>query len=314
MSGDIYIDCSGFSRVLIKKLASNFYKSTLPVNSAIFQEAKTNIEKVDLLTSAIACKAGWVWNIPFKTRGSGIGYVFNNAFISKEDAVLELSAIKNTNPDNSNYMTFEGGWYKDSYSKNVVSFGVASGFLDALDASTIHVTLLQIYDFISNINNHADYNKKVVDLYNHFYRYLTLYYKTCIRQEDYWKSISSLSEQELLDEFISLYRKPFYNKNNIIAESDSSGFTRSFLSRIITNRINIDNKIIYKILRQVPTNIIADNIKIFNKTNKLYEPYTRNLFKQHVINNSESNYNWYSGNHQKEDLLRYGDNSFKELR
>ena len=41
---------------------------------------------------------------------------------------------------------------------------VASGFLDALDASTIHVTLLQIYDFISNINNHADYNKKVVDL------------------------------------------------------------------------------------------------------------------------------------------------------
>ena len=78
ISGDLFVDCTGFSRVLIDKIEKNnfvSYRNNLLVNSAL----TFNIEgKPKNYTHAWAQKYGWLWQIPTQER-IGCGYVFEGS-------------------------------------------------------------------------------------------------------------------------------------------------------------------------------------------------------------------------------------------
>lgn len=74
---NLYIDCTGFKRLLANKLKFKWvsYKEYLPLNSAVaFPTEETG--EYNLYTLAKAMKHGWLWRIPTQTR-TGNGYVFN---------------------------------------------------------------------------------------------------------------------------------------------------------------------------------------------------------------------------------------------
>jgi len=94
ISADLFIDCTGFSALLIDKtLKEEFidYTDRLPNNSAW----ATTISYVDIekeLTGVTKCtflNNGWVWNIPLYSR-IGTGYVYSDKFINDDDALKEF--------------------------------------------------------------------------------------------------------------------------------------------------------------------------------------------------------------------------------
>jgi len=146
IEGDIWIDASGFSKILIDSMGGDWesYKDALPTTAAIpyLYDYKKD-ENVLAETLAWAQPNGWMWQIPTQER-YGCGYVYSDNHTTYDKALDEL--IKNTgrNIQPIRNLKFEAGRVKNFWSKNVVAIGLASGFLEPLQATSIHSTLVQL--------------------------------------------------------------------------------------------------------------------------------------------------------------------------
>ena len=100
IEGDLFIDCSGFKRVLISKMNPKIidYSDKLLCDRALVTRLNTSNDKKFYWTKATALSTGWVWNIPLKDK-TGTGYVYSSKFISDEDAKKEFNEYLDTNQD-----------------------------------------------------------------------------------------------------------------------------------------------------------------------------------------------------------------------
>ena len=95
IEGDIFIDCTGFSRIFSKRMDKKWisYKNTLPVNSSIlYQKKYTDDYEINAETTSTAMKYGWSFQVPTQKR-IGCGYVFANDFVNEEQALKEFSDV-----------------------------------------------------------------------------------------------------------------------------------------------------------------------------------------------------------------------------
>lgn len=165
---DFIFDCTGFRRIFIgKHFKSEWvtYKNSLPVNKAISFFVPDSNTKVPPYTEAIAMKCGWVWKIPVQGR-FGCGYVFDSNCITEEQAVEELKE-KFVDIEIARSFSFEPGCYKELWKGNCIALGLASGFIEPLEATSIWVTILTLQNFLVNISGATDKNIKAVNAFNH---------------------------------------------------------------------------------------------------------------------------------------------------
>jgi tryptophan halogenase len=279
IEADLWIDCTGFSRKLISTFMPEFVPSNLPVNAAAFIPIVPNKKDMDFWTTARAGNAGWMWNIPFENR-SGTGYVYNKDFLDKNEAAEELANFANQDSAQVGHFEFTGGWLKEPWTSNIVSMGLAAGFLDALDASSLHVTVRQVYNFLGN--NREKYNELTTYDFQRLLDYISIYYKTCKIDSEFWNSIEQIKEEELVQMFKDAFLREGWNSY------DLSGFTNSITARIITNRVDISKDVAYEILKTIPFEETKFAIDKYNKVKDKYVPFTYDLFKSHVMDMSQA--------------------------
>jgi len=200
IEGDIWIDASGFSKILIDSMGGEWesYKDVLPTTAAIpyLYDYKKD-ENVLAETLAWAQPNGWMWQIPTQER-YGCGYVYSDNHTTYDKAVDEL--IKNTgrNIEPIRNLKFEAGRVKNFWSKNVVAIGLASGFLEPLQATSIHSTLVQLdlfaYHYFSSDLSNIDfetspkaYNKTIGKMWDDFRDLLQIHYITQREDSEFWK-------------------------------------------------------------------------------------------------------------------------------
>jgi hypothetical protein len=198
---DFFIDCTGFSRSLCGALDMTWhpYTDNLPVNSAIaFQQPLD--ESQEPLTTAIAMDAGWVWKIP-TTERFGMGYVYSDRFISDADALDEVNK-KFNNPQILRKFKFTSGRSNVFWKSNCLALGLASVFLEPLEATSIHTTIIQTLLFVMEhlqptkertINQHriAEYNKIIIELHDKTRDFLIMHYKGGRQDTEFWKYMNS---------------------------------------------------------------------------------------------------------------------------
>ncbi|HEU4693943.1 MAG TPA: tryptophan halogenase family protein, partial [Vicinamibacterales bacterium] len=93
LSGDLFIDCTGFRGLLIEQaLKTGFedWSHWLPCDRAIPVPC-TGVQPLTPYTRTIARKAGWQWRIPLQHR-IGTGYVYCSKFASDDEAISTLLA------------------------------------------------------------------------------------------------------------------------------------------------------------------------------------------------------------------------------
>lgn len=198
VKGDLFVDCSGFLRLLIKDNNEFIsYEDNLLTNRAIAFPTKEY--KISNHTIAKARKYGWEWNIPLQSR-MGRGYVFNDNMISVDQAVRELENDYGK-IDIVNDIKFTVGRMKNAWYKNVLSTGLSSGFLEPLEATSIHMTILQINIFIEQYyTNQLDfkckslinqYNMEIGSVWDDLRDFINLHYITPRKDTDFWIESSS---------------------------------------------------------------------------------------------------------------------------
>lgn len=216
ISGDFFIDCSGFrSRLLGKVLAVEFedWSHWLPCDSAIAM-ASSELKQKKPYTRSTAHSAGWQWQIPLQHR-TGNGHVYASEFMSSEQALKILSDnIEGEALSEPNYLKFQTGKRKKSWSHNCVAIGLSSGFLEPLESTSIYLIQSAIMKLVELLPRQA----QMPVLANEFNRcmdlelerirdFLILHYCITGRQDsEFWRYCSNMSLPDSLAEKIDLFK------------------------------------------------------------------------------------------------------------
>ena len=198
VEGDIFIDCTGYSRIFSEKSDWVSFKDNLPMNSVT---TFTRKHSVSMVTKADKLNLGWCWQIPTQER-IGCGYVSCDEWGNNV-----VDEIKSNYPDAEivKSFKFDSGKLKKSWNQNVISLGLAYHFLEPLQATNIHLTLVQIdilcqrciretKDRTLNPNVISIYNKHIDNLIEDFKNFINIHYSrdSRVTLTDYNKKIISL--------------------------------------------------------------------------------------------------------------------------
>jgi tryptophan halogenase len=141
VAGDFFIDCSGFNGLLIEQTLATGYvdwSQWLPCNRALAMPCARS-EEIPSYTRSLAQSAGWQWRIPLQHR-DGNGYVYASDFISDQDALTALEKqLAGPALSEPKLIKFTTGTRAKAWHKNVFALGLASGFLEPLESTSLYL-------------------------------------------------------------------------------------------------------------------------------------------------------------------------------
>lgn len=152
ISGDFFIDCSGFSGLLIEGALRTGYEDWnhwLPCDRALAVPTSAS-DSINPYTRCTAMSAGWKWNIPLQHR-VGNGYVYASQFIDDNLAEGELLAgLSGELLASPKLLKFKAGRRKKIWNKNVLALGLSGGFLEPLESTSIYLIQYGLTAFFEN--------------------------------------------------------------------------------------------------------------------------------------------------------------------
>lgn len=141
VEGDLFIDCSGFRGLLIEQALHTGYEDWshwLPCDNAIAVQTESVREPVPY-TRSIAHRAGWQWQIPLQHR-VGNGLVYCSRYMSDDEAKkLLLEKVEGRTITEPKIIKYRTGQRLKYWNKNCVALGLASGFIEPLESTSIHL-------------------------------------------------------------------------------------------------------------------------------------------------------------------------------
>lgn len=217
ISADVWIDATGFKRDIMSKIGNNTWESFskyLLVDSAIaFPTESDPSGQIRPYTRARAASSGWMWEIPTQSR-RGNGYVYSSAHITEEQAVHEaraMSGYSDIQPARS--FKFDPGYYKKQWYKNCVSVGLASSFVEPLEATSIGSTIIQAMHIAQYCSSYVrgaekmifDYNCKMESMMLNIRDMIRLHYISDKQNTEFWKDVALMPIPDSLQHLLELW-------------------------------------------------------------------------------------------------------------
>ncbi|MBV8686536.1 MAG: tryptophan 7-halogenase [Alphaproteobacteria bacterium] len=232
VEGELFIDCSGFRGLLIEQtLGAGFedWSKWLPCDRALAVPCESSAD-TQPLTRSTARAAGWQWRIPLQHR-TGNGYVYSSAHVSDDEAAatlmagLDAPALADPRP-----LRFLAGHRRKAWVKNVVALGLAGGFLEPLESTSIHLVQTGIARLMTLFPTRAfdpveiaRYNALSVREYVDIRDFLVLHYKATERDDTpFWDYCRTLEPPEGLAAKLDMFRR-----NGRIFREDNELFTET---------------------------------------------------------------------------------------
>jgi len=201
LEGDFFIDATGFRKQLIvKEMAADWvsYANELPVNRALpfWLDIKPG-EEIANYTRAWAQDAGWMWQIPTQTR-YGCGYVYSDEFSTPEQAKAEVERVLGREIEVRSDIRFSIGRLENAWVGNVVAVGLSSSFLEPLESTSIHGTIVQMMLFADRFLKHPaemisgerkDYNARVGRQVDDFRTFVNTHYMVERDDTPFWREV-----------------------------------------------------------------------------------------------------------------------------
>ncbi|MCF2948760.1 tryptophan 7-halogenase [Paraglaciecola aquimarina] len=226
---DFFIDCSGFRGLLIEEAMKTGYddwSEWLPCNSAVTVPCENAGDPIPY-TRSTAKKAGWQWRIPLQHR-IGNGYVYCNKFTTDEEAKQTLLDGLDGKPlAEPRVIRFTTGKRKQFWNKNVLALGLAAGFMEPLESTSIHLVqaaLSKLFTFFPTLSfdqvDIDEYNRQTVFEWERIRDFLVLHYHATERDDsEFWKHCQTMPIPPELSHKIEQFKR-----NGRVARTDNEMF------------------------------------------------------------------------------------------
>ncbi|KQM95240.1 tryptophan halogenase [Sphingomonas sp. Leaf22] len=217
VAGDLFIDCSGFRGLLIEGALNAGYDDWcewLPCDRAVARPC-ARVGDPTPYTRATATSVGWRWRIPLQSR-TGNGHVYCSDYVDDDTALAMLNDGLDGAPlADPNFLRFTAGCRRKAWDRNVVALGLAAGFLEPLESTSIHLIQTGIARLLTNFPDRS-FNQPDIDYYNRRTRleyeqvrdFLILHYKATARNDSpLWRRCRDMAIPASLEERIAIFRE-----------------------------------------------------------------------------------------------------------
>lgn len=217
IEGDLFLDCTGFRGLLIEETLKTGYEDWthwLSTDRAIAVQTRATEPAVPY-TRAIAHQAGWRWKIPLQSR-VGNGIVYSSAHLSDEEARAQLlGAVEGEVLTEPRLIRYRTGRRRKTWNKNVVALGLASGFIEPLESTSIHFVkiavtrLIQAFPFGGVREAQVErYNAVATHEVERVRDFIILHYHLTQRDDsDFWRGCRAMAIPDTLAERMALFRE-----------------------------------------------------------------------------------------------------------
>ncbi len=239
ITGELFVDCSGFRSLLLgEAMGVEFrdWRHWLPCDRALAVPT-TRTDPLLPLTRATAHEAGWQWRIPLQHR-TGNGVVYSSDHLSQDAAVARLIAGLDAPATNDpRPLSFRTGRRERLWEGNVVALGLAGGFLEPLESTSIHLIqsgiqkLFALFPDTGFAPVHArEYNRLMTAQYDAVRDFVILHYHANGRRgEPFWDALRATPPPDSLAEKIALFRE----KGRVFRYDDDLFSTASWVAVLI---------------------------------------------------------------------------------
>ncbi len=216
IAADFFIDCSGFAALLIGRMASDRWddwSALLPCDRALAVPCAAT-QPITPYTRATARAAGWQWRIPLQGR-TGNGLVYSSAHLSDDEAAATLlgtldgAALADPKP-----LRFTTGRRQAPWIGNCVALGLAAGFLEPLESTSIHLVQSGIARLLSlwpaatpRAADIAEFNRQSAREWLGIRDFLIAHYALNDRDEPFWQERRATPLPDSLRDRIALFEQ-----------------------------------------------------------------------------------------------------------
>jgi tryptophan halogenase len=215
IEGDLFIDCSGFRALLIGEALGIPYRdwSHWLLCDGAFAVQSEGAGEPPSCTTVTARTAGWQWRIPLRRR-EGNGLVFSSRFQSDDDAREELLANIPAAPTmEPRRLRFTPGRREAAWAKNCVALGLASGFLEPLESTSIALIETGI-ERLKQLFPDKRFDPAVIDEFNEqsaeemerVRDFIILHYLLNGRDGAFWQACREVALPDSLSRKLALWR------------------------------------------------------------------------------------------------------------
>jgi 2-polyprenyl-6-methoxyphenol hydroxylase-like FAD-dependent oxidoreductase len=214
IAADLFVDCSGFSGLLIEKALHTPYVS---FSSNLFNDAAVALptpidEAIPSETVSTAMRHGWAWKIPLTNR-YGNGYVYSSSFCTQDEAETELRrhlGLLGSDVE-ARHLKMRIGRVTRHWNRNCLAVGLAQGFIEPLEATAllfIQQTATSFVEFLEqgdlSEEAHQRFNERVNAHFEGTRDYIVTHYKTNSREDtEYWRA--NAANMNLSEDLKQLY-------------------------------------------------------------------------------------------------------------
>ncbi len=233
VEGDLFLDCTGFRALLIEGALHAGYDDWthwLPCDSAIALQTP-NVRPPVPYTRAMAHDAGWQWRIPLQHR-TGNGIVYCSRYLD-HDAALErlLGNLEGEPLTPPNKLRFVTGARRKQWHRNCIAIGLASGFMEPLESTSIHLIQRAVLRLIRMMpaqgrvseRDIAEFNDQQFQDMEQIRDFLILHYKATDRRDSaFWRQCATMDVPDSLTQKIELFRETgrvFRRNEELFAEN-----------------------------------------------------------------------------------------------
>jgi tryptophan 7-halogenase len=216
LASDLFVDCSGFRGVLIEQVLKTGYQdwsAVLPCDRAVAYPCELTTVRPPY-TQAYARPAGWRWRIPLRHR-VGNGYVYSSAHLEDGAALDDLQAAVGKPLADPRLLRFVTGRRRLFWNRNCVALGLASGFIEPLESTSIHLVMSGVYKLLEHFpdlsfaqSNIDSYNAELINEMERIRDFIVMHYSLTERSDTpFWDYCRNIKLPDSLIERIELYRQ-----------------------------------------------------------------------------------------------------------
>ena len=220
---DLYVDASGFSRVVSGELDSAFREFDFPLDAAFTTRVDRSLADVVPATVVETGDYGWFWQIDTYDERD-LGYVFASEFVSDDDARAEFveHCGGSVTADDVEKYEFDSGYYDPACVENCIAIGNAGGFIEPLQATALTTHLKTAVKFSLLLSAHGrilddsvrdGINAWVRNTWESIYDFISIHYAFSSGDSEFWRAMQSIELSDRAELLISEFDRTGLDRN-----------------------------------------------------------------------------------------------------